>query len=593
MADIAVTRAAVTTGAVASTQDITVTGFGTPSAALLVYTSGVTDGTIAASSRWGIGATDGTTSAAYITRATDAQATSSTGRNSNADRVILSISDGATTVDGYCTGALITDGIQLTVGDQMPAGYLVTVVLFSSNCSASVINWNLGTVTTAQDVNTVGFTPDVVFAFSHGDALAGGSGFNITTFGVAVNDGSATQRSIGTRNRTSTASGQPVEGYYDNRVGTSITATATTMVYDLLISDFDASGFSVTASASAGSDYVTFLSIKLPTGDQFKLFDVTVPTTGSIAVTSPNFTPYFGLMNFIAGPTAANTLDDSNGLGLSLAVFDASAIYTNSISSQDAADPTVEKSLADDSFTLLKADGTTETTSSGYAFDSQGWDVTLTANPAAAILGFGLAIGDATTTVTGSGTPAAQSATATGAATRTITGTGTPTAQAATASGTAEREITGSGAPQAQASTVAGTGQVGSMVTGSGTPAAQNATVSGTALRVITGTGTPTAQSSTAAGTATRIITGSGAIAANDATVVGSGAGLQLVTGTGSAVSGSASTTGVALRIVTGSGALQAQAATVSGYDLYTPSRFVAVAGNENRTAKVASRARR
>lgn len=92
-------------------------------------------------------------------------------------------------------------------------------------------------------------------------------------------------------------------------------------------------------------------------------------------------------------------------------------------------------------------------------------------------------------TITGSGSPASQSAATSGTATRTVTGSGTPTAQAATASGAAVRTITGTGTPESQASTVAGTGSVSggaATITGSGTPQAQSATVAGTAEREIT-----------------------------------------------------------------------------------------------------------
>lgn len=167
--------------------------------------------------------------------------------------------------------------------------------------------------------------------------------------------------------------------------------------------------------------------------------------------------------------------------------------------------------------------------------------------------------------ITGSGTPAAQSATVAGTATRTITGSGTPSAQAATAAGTAEREITGSGAPVSQYATVAGTGSVSAGISGSGVLSAQSATVAGTATRTVTASGTPSAQSATVAGTAEREVTGSGTPSAQSATVVGTGQIGNIVTGSGAPAAQSATVAGTAEREITSSGAVSAQSATVAG----------------------------
>lgn len=63
------------------------------------------------------------------------------------------------------------------------------------------------------------------------------------------------------------------------------------------------------------------------------------------------------------------------------------------------------------------------------------------------------------TEITSSGTPAADSATASGTAERVLPSSGTPASDAATASGTSEREIPGSGTPSADASTLEGTAE--------------------------------------------------------------------------------------------------------------------------------------
>jgi hypothetical protein len=168
-------------------------------------------------------------------------------------------------------------------------------------------------------------------------------------------------------------------------------------------------------------------------------------------------------------------------------------------------------------------------------------------------------------TITGSGTPTAQSSTVAGTAERSVTGTGTPTAQASAVAGVAERVITSSGTPTAQSSTVSGTGTVGGAFTGSGTLQAQSATVSGTAERSVTGTGAPASQAATVSGTAERVVTGTGTPTSQSSTVSGTGQVGNVVTGSGSPTAQAATVSGTAERTVTSSGALSAQSSTVAG----------------------------
>lgn len=166
-------------------------------------------------------------------------------------------------------------------------------------------------------------------------------------------------------------------------------------------------------------------------------------------------------------------------------------------------------------------------------------------------------------TITGSGTPAAGSATTAGTAERSVKGTGTPAAQSATTAGTAERSVKGTGTPAAQAATTAGTAE--RSITGTGAAAATSATTAGTAERSVKGTGAAAAQSSTTAGTAERVITSSGTPAAQSATTAGTGQVGNVITGSGAPAAQSATVAGTAERVITGTGAAVAQASTAAG----------------------------
>ena len=90
MADVKfeVTRFALSTAAATNTQDVTISGFGTPKAAIFIFSSGVTDDTLAADFLLGIGWTDGTRENAICGRSEDAVGNSNSGRIQRTDRVI-------------------------------------------------------------------------------------------------------------------------------------------------------------------------------------------------------------------------------------------------------------------------------------------------------------------------------------------------------------------------------------------------------------------------------------------------------------------------------------------------------------------------
>jgi len=392
MADIAVTRFALTTAAAGNTQDITISGFGTPSAVMFFYSGDSTDDSInTASNRSGMGLTDGTTQYATSNRCENAVA-SAVGlrREALTTNCIIVCSNTTTTTQArFGFSSWVTDGIRLVVNLQATGAFNVTAVFFSADFTSKVHIEDLGNTLTVQNITAIGFQPDVVFAVGNGGSASASSNFYAPSIGVAVNSGGISQYGVLATQNAGVSTTEVITRAANTSIGGQVGG------YTATLSDFDSSGFSVTTSATAGADDLIFLALKLPAGHQAKVFDASVPTSGNIAVTSPGFTPYFGMMGLMAGPTAYDTDTSTGGMGFSIAALDATTMSSASWSSTDAVTTTVEKGITAPSFKLLKEDGTAETTSSGYAFDSQGWDITLTANPAAAVLGFGLAIGDA------------------------------------------------------------------------------------------------------------------------------------------------------------------------------------------------------
>jgi hypothetical protein len=78
--------------------------------------------------------------------------------------------------------------------------------------------------------------------------------------------------------------------------GGQVDPTSGNFSYGLTIDSFNSDGFSITASASAGSDDVAWLALKFG-GRQVTLLDYTSPTTtGNHAITGVGFEPQFALL---------------------------------------------------------------------------------------------------------------------------------------------------------------------------------------------------------------------------------------------------------------------------------------------------------
>ena len=401
MADvkIEVTRAALSTSAAGNTQDITISGFGTPAAAIFIVSSATTDDTIAADSLMMVGWTDGTNEVATANIAADNVATSNTARYYRTDRVISYCNASGTAIEqgGFSFDSWVTDGVRLYIDNDMPSAYLCTCILIGGTDVSNVyagLHDDLGNGTSPIDITAPGFEPDIVFITHIGTSLTApyNGSTSIFTLGCAVNDGLDTQRVA-----MYGSSDGVFEGSTYSYIGNdSITGqvAGNILSWDAVISDFDASGFSITPNAATGSDIINYLCLKFTNNPNIQLFDMQWPTTGDYAETGAGFEPSFGLIASMMGPSSRNTMAGNTSVGFSLAAFDANGVYTTTVTDAEAADPTVAKSLSSDQLRILDSAGSTdEVLASSYAFDADGWDFTLTTNPGSALLGWGLAIG--------------------------------------------------------------------------------------------------------------------------------------------------------------------------------------------------------
>lgn len=233
-----------------------------------------------------IGFYDGTTQVYATCFSEDNVASTDTYRNQNTGSVIRTLTEtGSTRLQA--TASFISGGVRLnftTVPAFTIRGYCI--MFCGTDLSASVGSLALGTGTSALNVTTPGATSDIVFFTNAGTN-------NTTTvsadahlgFGIAVNDGSATQKCFARAEVDNAANAGPAVIIYDNRCMAKHNASSAAVVYDLTYATH-ASGFSVTPSASSGSNNLHWLELRLAKNHKFKLIDIDTPTvTGTVGYT--------------------------------------------------------------------------------------------------------------------------------------------------------------------------------------------------------------------------------------------------------------------------------------------------------------------
>ena len=404
MADVKfeVVNFALSTAAATNTQDITISGFGTPSAAIFIVSGAVTDDTVAADQLLSIGFTDGTRQIVHGIRNTDAAASATCVRTYKTAAVITnSVSNGSSDLLNFSFTSWITDGVRLTIDTQSASAFLATCILIGGAdvANAYVDSKSMGTGTSPiaidfSDEGGTDFEPDVVFTLdnrSTSDPYRQNG--NILSFGCALNDGADTNRCIAVTTDTASDPTNNTSSVSNAEVFRQLNAGA--LLTEGNIDTFAATGFSITPSASTANSILSWLALKFTNSPDLDLFDMEYPTSGPYAETTPVFTPNFGLIAAVVGPTARNNLTTASTWGMSISAFDDTTVSTISNTSEDNVADTVAKSLHNTKIKVLDDDGSTVAVdqTSDPVFDSAGWDIALTTNPASAVLGWGFAVG--------------------------------------------------------------------------------------------------------------------------------------------------------------------------------------------------------
>lgn len=357
------------------------------------------DGAATSNAIISVGFTDGTTSVFACSTSESGAAATDVYRDQGTGSVLKFISLTGTTDTAATHSSFISGGCILNFGTfgvgATARGY---VIFFAGDdVSCHVGTQGLGTGTTALDITAPGFQPDVVFALHANAANASAvENFFGLSFGIAVRDGSDTQAYVSWAEvDADAAGGNPAQNISTLYGLGQQNAGAASEAYHLTFGTFDANGFSVTPSASASSDDMNYLAVKL--GTSVALVDIGTPTaTGNTGYTSPGFQPQAVITvasNLEARDTPVYDSDLAGGLGI--CAFTATEEWGSAARIANA-DPSSTANETN-AFSLIAPNGTATLTGVNASFvsmDATGFTLNYGQVEAAAKMAFALAIGE-------------------------------------------------------------------------------------------------------------------------------------------------------------------------------------------------------
>lgn len=374
----------------------------TPTAAMFFITRATADGVAADHAIVGGGAAKSTTERwAWSIHSEHALGTTDANKIFMADQCICLLDSAGTAVDGEADFvSFLADvgagaGVRINWGNAPASAYLVTVVLFAAD------NVACGTYTTgAAASNTTTVTPG--FELSDLFTVSTGQGSSLDTIetnaplsmGVAHYDGATiTQRAAAIFDRDNAAVvGVASQGRTD-RVALEIGNTGAE-IWGSELTAVTATQFTVTQrTAGGGGDVVGYLALDFGSVGSW-VGDTASPTaTGNQAISTPGF-PVQGVMMFLSAMEAfATAYTDTRAGSYGISVFTANDEYSNTISIEDASDPSNTQSLSDDTAVNMPGDaGAALCTASFVSMNANGWTLNHTAVAGTAKIWFAFAL---------------------------------------------------------------------------------------------------------------------------------------------------------------------------------------------------------
>ena len=346
---IQTTRVALNTST--GTQDITISGFGTPKGAMFFATRATSVDEHQATASISVGFTDGTRDRLFGFGSEDGQATSDTIRM-QATNGTAAVQTSAVAIDGRLRfDSWITDGVRINIAVAPATAWYLTVVLFGGDDISNVYvgDAGLGTGTSAVNITDPGFQADLVFAGGIGRNTSGTYdqvGAGIIHFGAWSRDANK-QRGLCLGDETGVGTSVVNTLIETDTIGGQTYAGSNAWLGTI---SANASGFAVTPSASAGSDVLYYMAIEWATTPNIDLIDVTLPTSGDYVENALSFQPDFGLMAMSSQTTADAVQSGAGPHAFSLHTLESGQAYSVGVACEDNVGTTATSSFGTDDF---------------------------------------------------------------------------------------------------------------------------------------------------------------------------------------------------------------------------------------------------
>jgi len=400
-----ISRSFVLSTDASGTQDITISGAGASDefiACLIFATATVTaNDTVTAEHGLSIGWTDGTNQYVQVGFSEDGSANTDTRRAQRTDSIIHVINEAGAVQHQFSFDSFITDGVRLTIDNQAAAAYKFTLVLVRGSPGSVAIAGtfdDLGSGTSAIPIDITGVNPNIIFTGCTGNnaSLPNNGVHLIQSFGIWINDGADTQKCLNFGLNDGSATAQSTSYLSTNdSMGQTLSGIRP---WGGTIDNVSDGNFDVTPSADAGSDIFGYLAIELADDPEIALFDTVIPTSGDYTEEGASFSnPVdFGMQISVEGIGTRDTVDLAATLGVSFATFGASNIEVLCVTTQDAATNTVEKTIHNNVlFKTYNSTATVDVEFSALTLNAAGWIGTSTTTPTDPLLGFALALSEA------------------------------------------------------------------------------------------------------------------------------------------------------------------------------------------------------
>jgi len=286
--------AAITSGG--PTQDITISGIGTPIAVIIECSIVTTQGTGVPHWIFSAGAADGSNEFNLSGRSKDAGSSSSTGRIAGADGLVLIINNSANTIDGQAHwAAWITDGVRISWDNFPSSAYLLTVTLIYGTATQAKVMAGVtdGVQNQTDALSGAGFDPNVaMFWYNALDITASPSAAqasDMLSFGIACdNAGTVEQGSFTSANRDAKTIGRGVSQSIRNDCVAQVILQSSSGVPTygtrLELVDFVTGSGGVNVKTVNGTTVFSMIVLLLDVGKArrcVKVVDLDTATTGS------------------------------------------------------------------------------------------------------------------------------------------------------------------------------------------------------------------------------------------------------------------------------------------------------------------------